>query len=338
MPDQKAIIIHDAESEREHLILSVGLLSNIRAVEGDTRNALSAAWVVPVPSEPEVETASADWFAYLGELTRPRLETRIEYVHEREVEKGIESDVAPVKVISREQVGCYDVSILSANEPGALLDWLNDHGYAFPAKGGPVLDTYVEEEGWYFVAVRVLPGERPNLEGDTQPLWLSFDAERPVYPMRLTSLMEDRMHVLIYVLSDHRVVISGTRFETEFAGVLTLSPGRTKDHSLEDLLTGRPYYVTKLRAVALRPAEMSEDLYPERADSDKDYREVSYVTKYVRVRPTATPTPVSLLSQILPKERYGFACGVGIPLASLLIVLGIVAWYWRSRWHRKGDR
>ena len=40
-----------------------------------------------------------------------------------------------------EVVGVYDVSILSADEPGALLEWLHDHGYAFPEEGGPILDA-----------------------------------------------------------------------------------------------------------------------------------------------------------------------------------------------------
>ena len=59
-----------------------------------------------------------------------------------------------------EVVGVYDVSILSADEPGALLEWLHDLGYSFPEEGGPILDAYVEEGGWYFVAARVLPTKR----------------------------------------------------------------------------------------------------------------------------------------------------------------------------------
>lgn len=37
-----------------------------------------------------------------------------------------------VELLSRDEVGVYDVSILSADEPGALVDWLNENGYVFP--------------------------------------------------------------------------------------------------------------------------------------------------------------------------------------------------------------
>ena len=59
MPGQKAIIVYDEGAGREHLILSIRLLSA----------GPEAAWVVPVPSPPEVDTASAEWFVQLGELT-----------------------------------------------------------------------------------------------------------------------------------------------------------------------------------------------------------------------------------------------------------------------------
>jgi hypothetical protein len=47
MPAQKAILVYDAQSQREDLILSVEL-----------RGGPEAAWVVPVPSLPEVKAAS----------------------------------------------------------------------------------------------------------------------------------------------------------------------------------------------------------------------------------------------------------------------------------------
>lgn len=47
MPGQKAIVVYDAETGREDLILSVKLLGGPEA-----------AWVVPVPALPEVKPAS----------------------------------------------------------------------------------------------------------------------------------------------------------------------------------------------------------------------------------------------------------------------------------------
>jgi hypothetical protein len=356
MPDQKAIVVYDAESRHEDLILSIGLLGGPRAEQNLRQTAsrtpiseedvASAAWVVPVPSRPEVRVASPRWFTYLSELTKPEIKTEVIDVQEMVVGKEIEKGVEAVELLSREQVGAYDVSVLSANEPGALLEWLNDHGYVFPEEGGPILDTYVNEGGWYFVAARVLPGEHAYLEGDVQPLWFSFDAERPVYPMRLTSLVEQHeIDVLIYVLAEHRMQIREARFRTEFAGELRLSSWPDEDPDLKHLLTHRPYYVTKLRAVAFDPARDAEDLHLVRAASDEPYRQVIYQTRYRYVRLTATPTLAAATptlaaatptlagpgSRLPPGERYGaIACGAVLALLVLLSGLGIV-WYRRSR-------
>jgi hypothetical protein len=266
MPGQKAIIVYDEEAGREDLILSVQLLGE----------SSEAAWVVPVPSLPEVNAASAEWFSYLSDLTQPKIATR--YVpfpmmggaSEIATQKGVE-------LLSREQVGVYDVSILSSDEPGALVEWLNDHGYSFPEEGEPILDAYVQE-GWYFMATRVVPGETAYVEGDVHPIRLSFDTDEPVYPMRLTALVNSYMDVLIYVLADHRMEIKGEDFKTEFAGPLTLSPVASEEGDLANLLTSKTYYVTKLRSWSYASWEATDDLYLQQAATDESYRMVVYQT------------------------------------------------------------
>jgi hypothetical protein len=63
MPAQKAILVYDEQSQREDLILSVEL-----------RGGPEAAWVVPVPSLPEVETDSPEWFEQPSDMTKPKIE------------------------------------------------------------------------------------------------------------------------------------------------------------------------------------------------------------------------------------------------------------------------
>ena len=272
MPGQKAIIVYDAERKHEDLILSIQLLGE----------SPEAAWVVPVPSPPQVNTASAEWFVQLSDLTQPKIETR--YLPFPMLGgMAASTEQGGVEVLSREQVGVYDVSVLSADEPGALLEWLNENGYAFPEEGQPILDAYVKE-GWYFMATRVLPGKAAQLEGDVQPLWLSFDAEQAVYPMRLTSLIDRYMDVLIYVLADHRMEIAASDFEPEFAGELTLKAVAGEGAELNKLLTGRSYYVTKLRSWDFRPWDMTDDLYLQQAPSDEPYRRVVYRAEVNPVR------------------------------------------------------
>ena len=273
MPGQKAIIVYDAESKREDLILSIKLLGT----------SPEAAWVVPVPSLPQVKAARPEWFVQLSDLTQPKVETTYTCFPCLIGAPAPGAERGGVEVLSRERVGVYDVAVLSAEEPGALLKWLNKNGYTFPEEGLPILDAYLKE-GWYFVATRVLPGEAAKLEGDVQPLWLSFKAERPVYPMRLTSLVKQHMDVLIYVLADHRMEITDAQFRPEFAGDVTLKAVAAEGEELNALLTGRPYYVTKLRGWHYRPWDVDKDLYLQQAASDEPYRPVIYKTEFNPVR------------------------------------------------------
>jgi hypothetical protein len=263
MPAQKAIIVYDSEVDHEDLILSIKLLSE----------SPEAAWVVPVPSLPEVQAASTGWFVQLSDLTQP-----LEYVSTSPLccTCGGASGSAPVgvEVVERERVGLYDVSILSADDPVALLEWLDENGYAFPEEGGPILETYVRDGGWYFVAARVLPEEVEGLDGDVHPLWLSFDAQEPVYPMRLTALAGGTIDVLLYALADHRMALDG--FETEFAGELTLTPEEGEEESaLVSLLTDRSYFVTRLRSTEFDTQTIAGDLYPHRAPNDDSYHKIT---------------------------------------------------------------
>jgi hypothetical protein len=320
MPAQKAIIVWNEDRGHEDLILSVELLGSPEA-----------AWVVPLPALPEVKVASPDWFPYLIDVTQPRVEYRDKTVYHDgaclimtvEVEKGVE-------LLSREEVGVYDVSILSADEPGELLDWLHDNSYSFPEEGGRVLDAYVEEGGWYFVAARVLPDESAHLSGDVQPLWLSFDTERPIYPMRLTALMKSYIHLLIFVLADHRMMWQ----DHEYAGIkfveetmLSSLSAQESDTDLVDLLTHRSYFITKLNFGAFRPDMMEEDLYFERAEDDEPYREVVHRIRYVCLPATATPplkSPTEQRSERTLENSGWLTLGLSLVLIGVLVGVGLV--------------
>jgi hypothetical protein len=243
MPGQKAIIVYDAQTGREDLVLSIQLLGEIP----------EAAWVVPLPAQPEVNIASAEWFVQLSDLTQPEIVTATSF-------------------------SC-GATAPGGGPGGALLTWLNENGYAFPERGEPILDQYIAE-GWYFMATRVRPGEGVNLDVDVQPLWLSFPTDRPVYPMRLTSLVTTPIDVLIYVLADHRMEVTdlASGLNVEFAGQLSLQPESSETGDLGDVLTGRSYYVTKFRNW-YSAVNTESDLYFQQAPDDTPYRRV--VTRHV---------------------------------------------------------
>ena len=119
----------------------------------------------------------------------------------------------------------------------------------------------------------MLPDEAERLDGDVHPLWLSFDVDEPVYPMRLTALTGGTIDVLLYVLADHRMMLEG--FETEFAGELALKPEeKEEEDALVSLLTDQSYFVTRLRDVNYNTEEIEDDLYIQRTPNDDPYHKI----------------------------------------------------------------
>ncbi len=199
---QKAVILHGNSTGNytEHLILSVSF-------EGDAED---FAWVIPVPSIPEIAVTDAELFWELSDLT------------------AIEAPgggggfycfggAAPpppdgVDVIEEEVVGPYATAILSATNATALADWLNANGYIFPEEGEQIISEYIEKE-WYFVATKIEAVQEGTgqalAEGAIEPIVLSFASNQTVYPLRISSLSTPDAappEVLLYVLADHVMV------------------------------------------------------------------------------------------------------------------------------------
>ncbi len=63
-----------------------------------------------------------------------------------------------VQVVHKGTVGPYETVTLSADKPGALNDWLEQHGYQVPDEIQPTIDAYVSE-GFDFIALRLIPGK-----------------------------------------------------------------------------------------------------------------------------------------------------------------------------------
>jgi hypothetical protein len=260
MADQQAIILH--RPGQEDLIISVGL----RLEAG--QNPPEMAWLIPVPSQPQVQTADRALFDELDRLSAPE----IVYHTERRgggLFPGFGDAAGPplaVEVLERKQVGVYDVAVLAAGEGGGLLAWLQDEGFSLPGVLEPAVAAYAAE-GWTFVAMRLSPDVTPGEAIEAQPIWLSFQSEQIVYPMRLTAAHGQPLALRLYILADHRYRLDD--FNVEFAGPVEVA---APSPAMTPLLAGE-FYLTKLFNPAVSPAAMAEDFYPRPASRDDPYRE-----------------------------------------------------------------
>lgn len=187
-PEQKAAILF--RNGQEQLIISP-------SYSGQSND---FAWVVPVPSRPQVKIIHGALFHELENIVEPAPPPRRPMPTGR-ANGAMSAPRPPVVVLERKTVGAYDVSVLSATDGGALQRWLHTNGYLLPSSAKRPLAGYVREH-WTFVACRIkVPGNAQGLrQGVLAPLSLTFPSQNLVYPMRLSSVNPRPFHVLLYLL------------------------------------------------------------------------------------------------------------------------------------------
>jgi hypothetical protein len=105
-----------------------------------------------------------------------------------------------VKVLEAQRVGQYDVALLEAAEAGAVQAWLDAEGFgALPPEAVSIVQGYVAQ-GWLFVAARLTP-DAPELLRP-HPIAITFPADAPVYPMRLTGLAGHPVYLELFVVTE----------------------------------------------------------------------------------------------------------------------------------------
>jgi len=185
------------------------------------------AWVVPVPSRPEVSKGNPAILQTMEGLTRPKLAATestgfslgcsARDVDAEEVDLG-------VTVLESKRIGEMMSVVLSARDGKGLLQWLNDNRFHVPAKAQPVLQDYTAK-GFYFVALRfaadqLLPDKEDEDEAEgvddgedeeddgqrTVPLLkLRFATERPFFPLAISSITAaPESEILLMTVTEHR--------------------------------------------------------------------------------------------------------------------------------------
>lgn len=183
------------------------------------------AWILPVPSLPELALGTDALFSALDDATSPRFplerrtDGRCRPVPSCRFHPSCATppptpppppppaDAGPrdlgmvdgtgVMVFTRENVGAFDAVVLTAVDAATLVNWLRVNGYDIPAVSTPLLQAYVDA-GDFFVALRLQPGRDT---GEIQPLVLRYDEPEPCIPIRLTSIATvPDMPITAYVL------------------------------------------------------------------------------------------------------------------------------------------
>ena len=182
------------------------------------------AWILPVPAVPELAVSHNQIFNWLQSATQPVFQLNFvdeggcynPYLHDLIfpgncsacVQTGTYGPPPSVELVAQEEIGPYDTAVISSDDAQAIVDWLVDNGYQLGELGVALLTPYVEE-GFYFLALKLAPDRDV---GDLQPIALTYAADAPGIPIRLTAVAtEPDLGVFTYVLGEHRAVPTNYR-------------------------------------------------------------------------------------------------------------------------------
>lgn len=179
--DQTVIMIWDAAKQTQHFIRQATFASK----EQDF------GFLIPSPTQPELEEAGNEAFPYLAKLTAPEV-IRRPLPRDTGCGCGLNSanvaGAAPenrVTVLAEKQVAGFNAVVLEAKSADALVTWLKDHGYAYSPQIEAWAKPYVEQ-GWKITALKVAGDAKEPGKGivNAAALRMSFKTDRPLFPYR----------------------------------------------------------------------------------------------------------------------------------------------------------
>jgi hypothetical protein len=175
--DQTVLIIWNAANKTQHFIRQASFKG-----EAD-----DFGFIVPSPTQPELDESGNDAFPYLRKLTEPETKkvprptgTGCGCASPRSFQGVTKSAVT---VLAEKQVAGFDAVVLEAGAADALVGWLKDHGYAFSPEVEAWAKPYVEAR-WKFTALKVAKDGQKQETVAASALRMSFKTDRPLFPYR----------------------------------------------------------------------------------------------------------------------------------------------------------
>ena len=187
--DETALIVWDEASKIQHFIRRATFTSSDK----------DFAFLVPTPTQPELQEAHDGVFGHLAKITEPRI------VHRKVVNfafgcasgvKTVSEGASTVAVLEQKRVGGLDAAVLAVSggkdddaKAGttALAGWLKDRGYAFTPALAEWVKPYVVSK-WVITAFKIAAptaadAPRGNALQSTT-VRMSFATDKPIYPYR----------------------------------------------------------------------------------------------------------------------------------------------------------
>ncbi|MCP4869919.1 MAG: DUF2330 domain-containing protein [Proteobacteria bacterium] len=221
-----ALNLQPVEQNGERILFEIGDDGTISSTVEITYvgDASDFAWVVPVPSTPELAVVPENTLSVLDSITAPRVFQEncwddedfggggggcrspfLAYAassdDDDDYDRNTSEEPPAVEVEDLPQVGPYDSQVVSSDDPTALINWLNTEGYVITEAMEPAVAAYVAQ-GSKFLAMKLAPGASVS---QIEPLRMTYEAAGPTIPLVLTSVSaEPEMGVLVFIAANTR--------------------------------------------------------------------------------------------------------------------------------------
>jgi len=233
------------------------------------------AWIVPVPSEPQIEEVDEQLFTDLAYMSAPVYAgggcspfARGDYY---DIEMRLGDDY--LDIVSYHTIGFLDAVVLHTNHADSLINWLAGNGYSILDNAHDMLSDYIERDWQYFFCARF---DTTLIETYYQNVGvkITFATNNLVYPMKISALSSQvDVQVFLYVIDQYKMFCD--RAELKYANRVT---SEELDHISQDLPVLGNYlsaedYLTKLQITYDEPADMASDIYLYRSPDNTEYQE-----------------------------------------------------------------
>ena len=119
-----------------------------------------------------------------------------------------------VKIEASYSVGEYDILVLSAQNSGGLLVWLNQNGYRVPAGAEPTIRSYLAQRMQFFVAKVNLERQERSGSPFLRPIQVEYRSPKFMLPIRLGTVNADGPQEMVVLALTERGRVETTNYRT----------------------------------------------------------------------------------------------------------------------------
>jgi hypothetical protein len=244
----------------------------------------SFAWVIPLPSSPQVSEVNSDLFLNLADVSKPVYK----YRPYNDFGCGTggpyfgrgEGDEDYFIIEYANIYGFLSTVVINTNQADSLRSWLLNNGYSVNEEVVTLSQEYINNNWTHFFCARTTDTGEYNR--NSLGVKLVFDSEEPVFPLKISRANYPSSGyypgLYLYVISTNKMTFPNS--ELKYANKISAKELKEIQKDLPELgnYLKEGDYLTKLYKQYQSASEM-KDITLVKAKDDKEYREL-YSNRY----------------------------------------------------------